>query len=256
MKLRDSLYTLVSDVLFIRDTRNPELFHPRVAVQSDFIYESLWDCDKEVFNRLYDDYYYRRNNQFWYGEAMKKLVKLTQATRMLVCAEDLGMVPSCVAWVMDKLRILTLEIQTMPKNMWLRFGELQHNPYRSVCTFSTHDMPTLRQWWDEDMWQTQEYYNTRLYRGGDAPHPLPGWLAKDVVARHLSSPSMLCLMSLQDWLSIDDNLRLPDKDAERINVPANPRNYWRYRMHLSIEQLMAADGFNATIQKLIAESGR
>lgn len=254
--IRDGLYALVSDVLFLRDKENPDLFHPRVGVQMDFIYESLWDCDKAVFNRLYDDYFYRRNNQFWYGEAMKKLERLTQATRMLVCAEDLGMVPSCVPWVMDRLRILTLEIQTMPKDSSVRFGHLSANPYRSVCTFSTHDMPTLRQWWDEDSQQTQEYYGTRLYRGGGAPHPLPGWLAKDVVTRHLNSPSMLCLLSLQDWLSIDDNLRLPDKDAERINIPANPRHYWRYRMHLSIEQLMAADGFNETISKLISESGR
>lgn len=246
----------MSDVLFLRDKQDPNLFHPRVGVQMDFIYESLWDCDKAVFNRLYDDYYYRRNNQFWYGEAMKKLERLTQATRMLVCAEDLGMVPSCVPWVMDRLRILTLEIQTMPKDSSVRFGHLSANPYRSVCTFSTHDMPTLRQWWDENYDQTQDYYATRLYRGGGAPHPLPGWLAKDVVTRHLNSPSMLCLLSLQDWLSIDDNLRLPDKDAERINIPANPRHYWRYRMHLSIEQLMAADGFNETISKLISESGR
>ena len=155
---------------------------------------------------------------------MKKLPRLTQATRMLVCAEDLGMVPDCVPWVMNELRILSLEIQTMPKDPTIRFGKLKRNPYRSVCTFSTHDMPTLRQWWDEDEEQTQAYYNESLRRGGTAPHPLPGWLAKDIVSRQLTSPSMLCLLSLQDWLSIDERLRLPDQNAERINIPANPRH--------------------------------
>jgi 4-alpha-glucanotransferase len=166
------------------------------------------------------------------------------------------MVPDCVPWVMNELRILSLEIQSMPKDDKVRFGHLSCNPYRSVCTISTHDMPTLRQWWDEDEERTQDYYNSMLYRGGAAPHPLPGWLAKDIVSRHLTSPSMLCLLSLQDWLSIDEQLRLPDANAERINIPANPRHYWRYRMHMTIEQLMQADEFNETIKTLIIQSGR
>ena len=254
--LRDGLYSLISDVLFVPDRKDPNKYHPRIGVQNDFVYQALYDSDKFVFNKLYNDYFYRRNNQYWYQEAMKKLPRLTQATRMLVCAEDLGMVPDCVAWVMNELRILTLEIQSMPKDDTVRFGHLSRNPYRSVCTISTHDMSTLRQWWDEDWDRTQAYFNTMLYRGGAAPHPLPGWLAKDIVSRHLTSPSMLCLLSLQDWLSIDEKLRLPDADAERINIPANPRHYWRYRMHLTIEQLMQETEYNETVKTLIVQSGR
>ena len=242
--------------LFLVDHKRKDRWHPRIAVQYQAPYEKLDEGEKYNFNRLYNDYFYRRNNQFWYQEAMKKLPRLTQATRMLCCAEDLGMVPDCVPWVMNELRILSLEIQTMPKDPNVRFGKLSHNPYRSVCTFSTHDMPTLRQWWDEDNEQTQAYYNGPLRRGGDAPHPLPGWLAKDILSRQLTSPSMLCLLSLQDWLSIDERLRLPDQNAERINIPANPRHYWRYRMHLTIEQLMKEDDFNDTIKTLIIQSGR
>lgn len=254
--LRDGLYSLISNVLFLKDKKDCKKFHPRIAVQLDFVYESLWDNDKRCFNNLYNDYFYRRNNQFWYQEAMKKLPRLAEATRMLVCAEDLGMVPSCVPWVMEQLRILSLEIQSMPKDENCRFGHLSRNPYKSVCTISTHDMPTLRQWWDEDPQQTQEYFNSMLYRSGAAPHPLPGWLAQDIVMRHLTSPSMLCLLSLQDWLAIDETLRFPDQNAERINIPANPRHYWRYRMHLTIEQLLEAEEFNSTITTLIKQSGR
>ena len=242
--------------LFLVDHKRNDRWHPRIAVQYQQAYEQLDEGQKYNFNRLYNDYFYRRNNQFWYQEAMKKLPRLTQATRMLVCAEDLGMVPDCVPWVMNELRILSLEIQTMPKDPNIRFGKLSHNPYRSVCTFSTHDMPTLRQWWDEDEEQTQAYFNGPLRRSGEAPHPLPGWLAKDIVSRQLTSPSMLCLLSLQDWLSIDERLRLPDQNAERINIPANPRHYWRYRMHLTIEQLLAADEFNEEVKTLISHSGR
>ena len=197
--LRDGLYALISDVLFVYDRKDKHKFHPRIGVQNDFIYQALADNDKNVFNNLYNDYFYRRNNHFWYTEAMKKLPKLTQATRMLVCAEDLGMVPDCVPWVMNELRILSLEIQSMPKDPTTRFGHLSRNPYRSVDTISTHDM---------------------------------------------------------DWMSIDEKLRLPDVNGERINIPANPRHYWRYRMHLTIEQLLAADELNEEISTLIIQSGR
>ena len=254
--LRDGLYALISDVLFVRDHTNPGVFHPRISAQLDFIYESLYDNDKAAFNRLYNDYFYRRNNQFWYQEAMKKLPKLVQATRMLVCAEDLGMVPDCVPWVMDELKILSLELQSMPKDPSVKFGHLSRNPYRSVCTISSHDMPTLRMWWDENVQRTQEYYNTMLYRQGPAPHPLPGWLASDIISRHLTSPSMLCILSIQDWLATDEALRLPDADAERINIPATPKHYWRYRMHLNIEDLAADKRFVQNITEMISQSGR
>ena len=242
--------------LFLVDHKRDDRWHPRIAVQYQEAYNQLNDGEKYCFNRLYNDYFYHRNNQFWYTEAMKKLPKLTQATRMLVCAEDLGMVPDCVPWVMNELRILSLEIQSMPKDPTTRFGKLSHNPYRSVDTISTHDMATLRQWWDEDGERSQSYFNTTLRRGGAAPRPLPGWLAKDIVSRHLTSPSMLCLISFQDWMSIDEKLRLPDENGERINIPANPRHYWRYRMHLTIEQLLAADDLNNEISTLIIQSGR
>ena len=254
--LRDGLYSLVSDVLFVRDHKDPNKFHPRISVQFDFIYENLYDSDKAIFNRLYNDYFYRRNNQFWYHEAMKKLPLLVNATRMLVCAEDLGMVPDCVEWVMNELRILSLELQSMPKDPKVRFGYLSRNPYRSVCTISSHDMPTLRQWWDENWERTQTYHNTMLHRGDAAPHPLPGWLARDILSRHLYSPSMLCIISIQDWMAMDENLRLDDPDAERINIPANPKHYWRYRMHVNLEDLMENQDFNGNMIEMITNSGR
>ena len=256
LNLRDGLYSLISNVLFVRDHKEEGKYHPRISAQFNFTYEALYDADKASFNRLYNDYFYRRNNQFWYDEAMKKLPVLVQATRMLVCAEDLGMVPDCVSWVMNELRVLSLEIQSMPKDPHVRFGHLGRNPYRSVCTFSTHDMATLRQWWDEDASRTQDYFNSMLYHEGNAPHPLPGWLARDIVSRQLASPSMLCVLSIQDWLAMDERIRLNDADAERINIPANPQHYWRYRMHINIENLMADKSFTENIRNLIVQNGR
>lgn len=256
LNLRDGLYALISDVLFVPDHKDANKFHPRISVQFDFIYESLYDSDKYLFNKIYNDYYYRRNNQFWYREAMNKLPKIVEATRMLVCAEDLGMVPDCVSWVMNELKILSLELQSMPKDPHVRFGVLARNPYRSVCTISSHDTPTLRQWWDEDWTRTQDFFNNVLQKYGAAPHPLPGWLARDIISRHLLCPSMLCILTIQDWMSIDEGLRLADADAERINVPSNPHHYWRYRMHVNIEDLIEGHDFNQNITDLVKESGR
>lgn len=254
--LRDRLYSLASNVLFVRDHRDAGKYHPRIAAQHDFVYETLSDNDKFQFDRIYNDYYYRRNNQFWYREAMTKLPLLTEATRMLVCAEDLGMVPECVPWVLDGLKILSLEMPSMPKEAFVKFGNPDKYPYRSVCTISSHDTPTLRQWWDEDYARTQEYYNTMIEKYGDAPHPLPGWLARDIILRYLKCPSMLCILSVQDWMAVDEGLRLADADAERINIPANPRHYWRYRMHITLEQLLANNDFNQNITDLVKEGER
>ena len=254
--IRDGLYALISDVLFVPDRNDPYKYHPRIGVQHDYIYRSLNDWEKAAFNRLYDQYYYHRHNEFWRQQAMKKLPQLTQSTRMLVCGEDLGMIPDCVSSVMNDLRILSLEIQRMPKNPMHEFGYLNEYPYRSVCTISTHDMSTLRGWWEEDYLQTQRYYNTMLGHYGTAPTVATPELCEEVVRNHLKSNSILCILSLQDWLSIDGKWRNPNVQEERINVPSNPRNYWRYRMHLTLEQLMKAEELNDKIRELIKYTGR
>ena len=245
-----------ADTLFLRDHRNPELYHPRILAQKTNQFSRLSNWEQQAFNRLYDDYFYRRNNQFWYEQAMKKLPRLVGATDMLCCAEDLGMVPDCVAWVMDELQILSLELESMPKNPGLRFGRISQNPYRSVCTISSHDTPTLRMWWDENQERTQDYWNNVLHRPGPAPHPMSGDLATDIIRRHLQCPSMICVISIQDWLAIDESLRLPDANAERVNIPANPRHYWRYRMHVNIEDLSKNSAFTGRIQSLVCGGNR
>ena len=254
--IRDGLYTLISDVLFVPDTKEKDKYHPRIGIQRDFIFRSLNELEQNAFNKLYDQYYYHRHNDFWRQQAMKKLPQLTQSTRMLVCGEDLGMIPDCVSSVMNDLRILSLEIQRMPKNPMYEFGYLNEYPYRSVCTISTHDMSTLRGWWEEDYLQTQRYYNTMLGHYGTAPTVATPDLCEEVVRNHLKSNSILCILSLQDWLSIDGKWRNPNVQEERINVPSNPRNYWRYRMHLTLEQLMKAEELNAKIRELIKYTGR
>ena len=255
--LRDGLYTLLSNILFLPDHRKPGLYHPRIAAQHSYTYKILLTEQEQCnFNRLYDDYFYKRNTLYWQREAMKKLPRLVEATRMLVCAEDLGMIPQCVPTVMADLRILSLEVQSMPKEYGVRFGNPERYPYRSVCIIDSHDMAPLRQWWDEDEIRAQEYYSQMLGRRDNAPHPLPCWLARDIISRNLLAESMLCVMSLQDWLAISENLRNPDPNAERINIPANPHHYWRYRMHVTIDEMMSNHRFCDDVAEMIRQTGR
>ena len=243
-------------VEFVPDRHDPNKYHPRIGVQHDYIYRALNDWEKAAFNRLYDQYFYHRHNDFWRDQAMKKLPQLTQSTRMLVCGEDLGMIPDCVPWVMNELRILSLEIQRMPKDPKQEFGHPDWYPYRSVSTISTHDMSTLRGWWEENYQQTQRYYNTMLGHYGAAPAVATPELCEEIVRNHLYGNSILCILSLQDWLSIDGQWRNPNAQEERINIPANPRHYWRYRMHITLEQLLKADALNERIRQLIQITSR
>ena len=239
--------------LFVADKG---LWHPRIGAIGDEAWRGLPKHEQDAFIRLYEDFFYRRHNDFWAAEAMKKLPALVDASDMLVCGEDLGMVPACVTPVMQRLGILSLEIQSMPKTYGIPFSRLQDNPYQSVATIFTHDMPTLRLWWKEDAQRAQYYYNNVLGRDGQAPEELSGSLCEEIVRLHLGSPSMLCLISLQDWLSLDEELRSPHPECERINVPANPKHYWRYRMHLPISRLLEADALNGRLRTLIDRSGR
>ena len=254
--IRDGLYRLISGVLFLEDPRQPEMYHPRIGVFQEPIYDALTAEEKDAFMRLYNSYYYQRHNFFWGGEAIRRLTDILSSSRMLCCAEDLGMLPDCVAPVLDQLRILTLEIQSMPKQNGFEFTHLDGNPYRSVATFSTHDMSPLRLWWEESPERTQRYYVAMLQKQGHAPEHLPAHLAEEIIARHLYCPSMLCLMSLQDWLAMDSELRSKNPREERINVPSDAYNRWKYRMHLTIDDLLAATKYNNKVRTMIKRSKR
>ncbi len=242
--------------LFIEDPRKTGHYHPRIGARDSQSYQWLDAYRRAAFDRLYTDFFYYRHNDFWYHTAMQKLPALLDSTGMLACGEDLGMIPACVPSVMDGLKILSLEIQRMPKSVHDNFANPACYPYLSVCTTSTHDMNLIRAWWEEDRQVTQQFYNEMLGGQGDAPYFCEPWICRQILDQHLWSPAMLTVLPLQDWLSMDGALRRSNPNDERINVPANPRHYWRYRMHLTLDQLAAADDFNATLSGMIADSGR
>ncbi|MEP7233069.1 MAG: 4-alpha-glucanotransferase [Ginsengibacter sp.] len=255
--IKHGLLGLLSNVILIEEAHSDgQKFHFRFGIAQTSTFQYLDNYAKEKVHELYVNYFYRRQENFWKIEALKKLPQLKHSTKMLICGEDLGMVPHCVPEVMKQLGILSLEIQRMPKDPNARFFHPKDAPYLSVVTPSTHDMSTIRGWWEEDRNKTQEFYNYSLGHYGDAPYFCEPWINKEIVLQHLYSPAMWSIFQIQDLLGINGNIRLVNPHDERINIPAEPNHYWHYRMHISLEDLLKKNEFNEELKKYIVESGR
>ena len=254
--IRDGLMRLASNVLFLEDSHQQEMYHPRIGATQEPVFEALSDTERDAYLRLYNNYFYQRHSFFWGQQALHRLPAMMGDSRMLFCAEDLGMLPDCVEPVLDQLRILTLEIQQLPKQQGFEYAHLEANPIRSVCTIATHDMMPLRLWWQQQPERRQRYYVTMLQKEGRAPEQLPAHLAEEIIARHLYCPSMLCILQLSDWLAMDSELRCKNPQQERINTPSDAYNRWQYRMHLTIEELLEAERFNKKLKTMIQRSRR
>ena len=248
---------LAVDGLFLEDPHREGWYHPCIGARETEEYRNLPDDLRQRFDQLYVDFFYHRHDAFWQRNAEKKLPELLGATGMLACGEDLGMIPACVPEVMDAQKILSLEIQRMPKDPAQTFAIPSQYPYMSVCTTSTHDMSPLRAWWEEeDRGLIQRYYNEVLGRGGEAPAECTPEICEQIIAQHLASPAMFTILPLQDWLGMSAELRYAEPAEERINVPAICPYYWRYRMHLTLENLLSQKDFNDKVKRMVKESGR
>ena len=255
-RIKAGLFELIGNVILFKDRSSAGAFHFRFGIDKTSSFQNLDPHARGVVWDLYVDYFFRRQDAFWKNEAMEKLPALKRATNMLVCGEDLGLVPASVPDVMRQLGLLSLEVQRMPKDSRREFSRPAEAPYLSVVTPSTHDMSTIREWWGEDRALTQRFFTNELKYPGGAPVSCESWISRAILEQHLASPAMWSIFQLQDLLGMDDELRRANPADERINVPANPRHYWRYRMHLSLESLLSAESFNGELKRLVSRHGR
>jgi 4-alpha-glucanotransferase len=256
-KIRNGLYDLVSNVILLEaeGSRGQE-FHFRISMEQTTSFRYLEWHTQQQLKDLYVNYFFYRQDELWQREAMGKLPALKRATNMLVFGEDLGMVPRSVPEVMRQLGIFSLEVQRMPKNTAQEFSHPAEAPYLSVVTPSTHDMSTIRGWWEEDRGKTQQFFNQELQQWGEAPVFCEPWINKAIVLQHLHSPAQWAIFQLQDIMGMSGDIRRENPHDERINVPANPHYYWRYRMHLNLEELLKEKEFNAEVRQEVESSGR
>ena len=233
-----------TDVLFLEDESRKGYF------------SELPDELKHAFREIYDDFFFRRHNDFWRQSALKKLPELLSSCDMIACGEDLGMIPDSVAPVMDELQILSLEIERMPKTFGESFADTTRYPYLSVSTTSTHDITPLRAWWQEEPEAARRYLNEVLGIWGEPSADCEPWICRRILERTLNSPSMFAILPLQDWLSVDEAVRRPDPSEERINIPSVYRHLWRYRMHITLESILGNDSFNSIVRTMVENAGR
>lgn len=256
-KLKLGLYDLISNVIFFeQEGSKGQEFHFRISMEKTTSFKYLIPHIQNKLKDLYINYFFRRQDDFWKKEAMQKLPQLKNATNMLICGEDLGMVPHCVPDVMKQLGILSLEIQRMPKDFHREFFHPNDAPYLSVITPSTHDMSTIRGWWEENREKTQRFYNHIMGQWGDAPYFCESWIVRAIVMQHLYSPAMWSIFQLQDILGMSETLRRENPNDERINNPAFDKHYWQYRMHLTLEDLITQKDFNKELSEYVENSGR
>jgi len=254
--LRDGLFRLISNIIMIRD-EDSNGFHFRINMMHTVSFKCLEHRIKERLTQLYNDYFYHRQDGLWRMSAMKKLPVLKTASPMLICGEDLGMIPDCVPPVMEELCILGLRIQRMPKEPNREFGYPSDYHYLTVCTTSSHDMSTLRGWWQENPGRTSRYYRFILGHDGDAPNECTPEICQEIITQHLESPSMFAIFPIQDLLGMSPALRRSgDPSLEQINNPADPYHRWRYRMHINLEDLLANLDFTRMIKEMLIRSGR
>jgi 4-alpha-glucanotransferase len=253
VRWQQSLFDLIANVILFRDEHG---FHFRINMYQISSYKNLSVQEKSILDILYHKYFFVMQNELWKEEGEKKLQMMTDSTTMLLCAEDLGMVPDFTDAVLKSLDILSLQVQQMPKDSGSAYSETDKAKYESIVMPATHDMSPMRLWWEENRETTQTFYNQFLHEYGTAPQYCEPWVCKKIVEKHLQSPAMWSIFLMQDVLALDGSLRLENPSEERINVPANPDHVWNYRMHLTLEKLMEQNEFNKELKKMVEENGR
>jgi len=205
---------------------------------------------------LYYDYYFARQENLWRQNALKTLPVLLNSSDMLACGEDLGLIPACVHPVMQELGLIGLRIQRMPSEPNTEFGIPSQYSYMTVCAPSCHDCSTLRAWWEEDEGRRSRFYKTVVGSDEEPPSRCTPEVVHFIVQQHFDAPSMWAIFPLQDLLALKDKYTSRPAPEETINDPTNPRHYWRFRVHVTLESLLDDKDIQATIKGLVTSSGR
>jgi len=256
LTLGENLLKISANVLFlIEHTETGKVYHPRFNLKQTWAFQYLPFDIQQKINDLYVDYFFKRQDSLWKNAAMEKLPAIMQSSDMLLCGEDLGLVPDCVPKVMNDLGILSLQVQRMPSEN-IPFYNPEIAPYLSVVTPATHDTSTVRQWWEEDKNLTSNYFYNQLKFNGEVPEHCTKEIMKTIIEQHLHSPAMFAVCPIQEFLALTNETMNQKIDNERINIPSVFPHEWKYRIHVPIENLLKNDTFNHEVKEIIELSKR
>lgn len=254
-KAGDEMYGILkhlcTEVLFIKHQNN---YYPRIMPYKTEIFKHIGTRNQAFIQDVANKYFYIQNVSLWKSVARKRLEAIKSSSDMLLCAEDLGMIPSCVPNVLSDLNIMTLEIERMPKEgqetPWCNLGNL---PYNSVLSTSTHDMPPLKLYWRNMSDSERNEYRKRKLDVFDIADEKK--VLKNIIMNHLRASSMFCIIPLGDILSFSDVMS-QDAAEEQINHPENPNNVWDYRFPFYMDDLLEDNSIVCEISDMILETER
>lgn len=256
--VRKELVSLLNNVVLLTDVEEDGVYHPRFGLERTSSFAELPSEEwKSSLRQLYHNYFFVRQEALWRASGLAKLPAIQAASQMMVCGEDLGMIPACVPDVLDETSIMGLRVQRMPEGD-IEFGAPAEYPYATVCTTSSHDTSTLRAWWEEqDGAAKRRYWSGIMGRHGETPPATAtGELVRAVVEDHLASPSMWTVLPLQDWLGMDEAVRRPVATEEQINDPGDPQHIWRFRLHLNVRSLLENKDLTGQWASMSTKAGR
>lgn len=196
-----------------------------------------------------------KREALWEKTGRVRLKVMAEHADMLVCAEDLGVIPRCVPGVLESLAVYGLRVDRWTKH-FSKAGEPYFTPAEfprlSVVTTSTHDTSTLRGWWEELHLDRRAYFRF-IGAVGECPEFLTTELTAAIIRRAFAANAAFCIIPLPDLFALHYDLRTETPEEERVNVPgAVSEGNWSWRMKISLEHLLEYDAFNAYVERLVA----
>ncbi len=252
-KTRSELMTRYRDRAIIEVS--PGYFHRVWTYGDSSSFKSLTPGEKLQFESLLKEAE-TASEKIWEKHGIELLTMMRETTDMLMCAEDLGVVPACVPKVLEELNVLSLKIERWTRK-WDEPGApyvpLDEYPLLSVCTPSVHDTNTLNGWWEIELSpEERAKYLKHIGYKNPSQTDYSVELSEYIVSHLLSTKSILCIFQIQEIFFLASEFRISNPEDERINVPGTISDLnWTYRMYTTLEFLENYEKFYKFLDSLI-----
>ncbi len=256
--IKNGLEQLCANRLFVSDPDNPQWVHPRLAGNHTLFFHMLNNEEQQAYLGLSHSYFHRRYEAYWKQNGTQTLDNLLADSNLLVVVDNpTAELSPAMTEVVNRQRLMPLCMQLRQRGYDGAFGHLEQNSYQTMDVLTTPSTLTLHQWWESNPYRTQHFALTKLQKEGRISRRLSPMLAEELVRRHLFSPSMLCVLSLTDWLAMDSQLSYEGHSASSaLSTVDDEREIWAVRAATSLETLAQAQPFNRKLASLLVMSRR
>ncbi|MDP3790948.1 MAG: 4-alpha-glucanotransferase [Candidatus Omnitrophota bacterium] len=114
----------------------------------------IWSIpyDEPMENRGLNGFFDPKDESIWRSQGRKLLSVLQENTNMILCAEDLGVIPKVCTDTLKEMKIPGNDVQRWVKDWQVTHDFLPSEKYRelSVAMLSTHDTTNWAAWWENE----------------------------------------------------------------------------------------------------------